>query len=297
MEEVSGLTYLNDDENKIGFYCGYSPERINPGDKAHRLTTIKKVTSGSTPKIASLIDSLYGQIITAGTFKASSIRVAEAAKVIENSQRDLNIAFMNELSLIFNLLDIDTKEVLEAASTKWNFLPFTPGLVGGHCIGVDPYYLTHKAKSLGYSPDVILSGRAINDSMGKYVARNIQSAMKTAGHDKTNSKVLICGVTFKENCPDIRNTKVIDIFFELKGVGIETYMYDPWVDIDEFKSNYDEICMNVLESKEKFDVLVLATPHDVILSEWENIKRNLNDKSLIFDLKGSLEKKESDFRL
>ena len=297
LEEVSGLNFINNDENKIGFYCGYSPERINPGDKEHRLTTIKKVTSGSTPMASSLIDSLYAEIITVGTFKASSIRVAEAAKVIENSQRDLNIAFMNELSLIFNLLDIDTQEVLEAASTKWNFLPFSPGLVGGHCIGVDPYYLTYKAKSVGYSPNVILSGRAINDSIGKYVADKIQIAMKTAGHDKNDSKVLICGLTFKENCPDIRNTKVIDIFFELKDMGINTYMYDPWVDKDEFKSNYGESCMNVLEENEKFDVLVLATPHEVFLSEWENIKKNLNDKSLIFDLKGSLEKQESDFRL
>ncbi len=297
LQKISGLPYLSDDKNEKGFYCGYSPERINPGDNDHKLTTIKKVTSGSTPKIASLIDSLYAEIITAGTYPASSIKVAEAAKVIENSQRDLNIAFMNELSIIFNLLEIDTKEVLDAASTKWNFLPFTPGLVGGHCIGVDPYYLTHKAEIAGYSPNVLLSGRSINDEMGRYVAEKIESAMQKAKLDKTDSRVLICGLTFKENCPDIRNTKVIDIFNELISKGFDTHLYDPWVDEDKFENYYNAKCMKNLNENIKYDVLILATPHDIFLSEWQNIKSNLNEKSLIFDLKSSLAKNESDFRL
>ena len=297
LEEISGLKYINSDNQESGFYCGYSPERINPGDKEHRLTTIKKVTSGSTPEIATIIDDLYCEIIQAGTFKASSIKVAEAAKVIENSQRDLNIAFMNELSMILNLLDIDTHEVLEAASTKWNFLPFTPGLVGGHCIGVDPYYLTHKAESVGYSPNVILSGRAINDSIGKYVAEKVLAAMKIKELNLEMSKVLICGLTFKENCPDIRNTKVIDIFYELKEMGINTQMYDPWVNETEFEDAYNAKCTNQLSSHEKFDIIILATPHDKFLSDWDNIKKLSNGNSIIFDLKGILPKQESHFRL
>ena len=297
LEEISGLKYVNSKKQKSGFYCGYSPERINPGDKNHRLTTIKKVTSGSTPEILSLIDNLYSEIIQAGTFKASSIRVAEAAKVIENSQRDLNIAFMNELSMIFNLMDIDTQEVLEAASTKWNFLPFSPGLVGGHCIGVDPYYLTHKSESYGYSPDVILSGRSINDSMGKYVAGRVLKEMESKKYNLSKSNVLICGLTFKENCPDIRNTKVIDIFYELNEMGIEAEMYDPWVDEDEFVQIYNANCKNTFDGNKKYDVLILATPHDKFIQDWKKIKRSLKDKSSIFDLKSALPKEESDFRL
>lgn len=297
LEEISGLKYINSDKQISGFYCGYSPERINPGDKEHRLTTIKKVTSGSTPEISLLIDNLYLDIIHAGTFRASSIKVAEAAKVIENSQRDLNIAFMNELSMILSLMDIDTHEVLEAASTKWNFLSFTPGLVGGHCIGVDPYYLTHKAESFGYSPDVILSGRSINDSMGKYVAKKIVAEMKTKEFNLRKSKVLICGLTFKENCPDIRNTKAIDIYLELNEMGIEAEMYDPWVNEDEFTKIYNAKCMNTLNHHKRYDVLILATPHEKFIDNWKQIKKSLKDKSSIFDLKSALPKEESDFRL
>ncbi len=297
LEEVSGMKFIDSDEKRSGFYCGYSPERINPGDKEHSLTSIVKVTSGSTPKIANLIDKLYGEIISAGTFKASSIKVAESAKVIENSQRDLNIAFMNELSKILNLLEVDTQEVLEAASTKWNFLKFSPGLVGGHCIGVDPYYLTHKAKSVGYTPDVILSGRALNDSMGKYVSDRVKMAIERNAMNLPDVKVLICGLTFKENCPDIRNTKVIDIYNELKKHKINATMYDPWVNENDFEKIYNAKCSTSLEATKKYDVLILATPHDNFISNWEEIKKLLNKNSLIFDLKGCLPKEESNFRL
>ena len=232
IERVSGLKY------NVDFYAGYSPERINPGDKEHRVTTIKKVTSGSTPAIAATVDALYASIITAGTYMASSIRVAEAAKVIENTQRDLNIALINELAVIFNKLDIDTEEVLLAAGTKWNFLPFRPGLVGGHCIGVDPYYLTHKAQSIGYHPEVILAGRRINDSMGRYVVSELVKAMVKKRIHVAGAKVLLMGLTFKENCPDIRNTKVIDIISELKEYGVTADVYDPWVDSKEAEHEY-----------------------------------------------------------
>ncbi|HGU0743410.1 TPA: nucleotide sugar dehydrogenase, partial [Escherichia coli] len=226
IEKISGLVF------NIDFFAGYSPERINPGDKEHRVTTIKKVTSGSTPEIAEIVDKLYGTIITAGTHKASSIRVAEAAKVIENTQRDLNIALINELAMIFNKLGIDTEEVLKAAGTKWNFLPFRPGLVGGHCIGVDPYYLTHKAQAIGYHPEVILAGRRINDGMSKYVASQFIKAMLKKKLQIEGANVLIMGLTFKENCPDLRNTKVVDILAELKEYNVNVDIYDPWVDVE-----------------------------------------------------------------
>ncbi|MCP4196500.1 MAG: nucleotide sugar dehydrogenase, partial [Proteobacteria bacterium] len=232
LEQHSGLKFNED------FFCGYSPERINPGDKQHTVTKILKVTSGSTPEIAEKVDALYKSVITAGTHLAPSIRVAEAAKVIENSQRDINIAFVNELAVIFNKLDIDTEAVLEAAGTKWNFLPFTPGLVGGHCIGVDPYYLTHKAEEIGYSPEIILAGRRLNDSMGRYVANQTIKLMIKKGQPITGSKVLILGITFKENCPDIRNSRVIDVVTELEDFGSTVDIYDPWADKQEVEHEY-----------------------------------------------------------
>ncbi len=232
LEKESGLKYNE------GFYCGYSPERINPGDKVHTVTTITKVTSGSTPEVAETVDQLYKAIITGGTHKASSIKVAEAAKVIENSQRDINIAFVNELSKIFNKMGIDTHEVLEAAGSKWNFLPFRPGLVGGHCIGVDPYYLTHKAQELGYNPEIILSGRRLNDNMGMHVAGQVIKLMIAKGHKVLSSKILVLGITFKENCPDIRNSRVIDVIDELKQFGCEVDVYDPWANAEEVKEEY-----------------------------------------------------------
>lgn len=227
LERVSGLKY------NVDFYAGYSPERINPGDKEHRVSTIKKITSGSTPEVAALVDQLYGQIITAGTHKAESIRVAEAAKVIENTQRDLNIALINELSIIFNKMGIDTEAVLKAAGTKWNFLPFRPGLVGGHCIGVDPYYLTHKAQSIGYHPEIILAGRRLNDGMGAYVVSQLVKAMLHKRIHVEGARVLVMGLTFKENCPDLRNTRVVDILKELGAYNITADVYDPWVDAAE----------------------------------------------------------------
>ncbi|HZJ95936.1 MAG TPA: Vi polysaccharide biosynthesis UDP-N-acetylglucosamine C-6 dehydrogenase TviB, partial [Thiopseudomonas sp.] len=232
LERVSGLTYNQD------FYAGYSPERINPGDKQRRVTNITKVTSGSTPEVADLIDELYQEIITVGTHKASSIKVAEAAKVIENTQRDVNIALINELAMIFNKLGIDTEAVLEAAGTKWNFLPFRPGLVGGHCIGVDPYYLTHKAQSIGYQPEIILSGRRLNDGMGAYVVSQLVKAMLQKRIHVQGARVLIMGLTFKENCPDLRNTRVVDIVKELKEYGIQPDVYDPWVNPQEAQQEY-----------------------------------------------------------
>jgi len=233
LEKMSGLKF------NVDFYCGYSPERINPGDKVHRVTTIKKVTSGSTPEIAEKVDQLYRKIIIAGTHKASSLRVAEAAKVIENSQRDVNIAFVNELALIFERMGIDTHEVLEAAGTKWNFLPFKPGLVGGHCIGVDPYYLTHKAESLGYHPEVILSGRRINDNMGAHIANSVIKLMAQNDLPIKNANVLVLGITFKENCPDIRNSKVVDIVKELHSFGTHVDIYDPLADPEEVNHEYN----------------------------------------------------------
>ena len=232
LEKVSGLTFNQD------FFCGYSPERINPGDKVNTLTTIKKITSGSTPEVADEVDELYREIITAGTWKASSLKVAEAAKVIENSQRDLNIAFVNELSVIFDRIGIDTLEVLEAAGSKWNFLPFRPGMVGGHCIGVDPYYLTHKAEELGYHPQVILAGRRINDNMARYSARSVIKRMLNNGVDVARSKVGVMGITFKENCPDIRNSKVVDLVTELQKWSVEVVIEDPWAEPEEVWQEY-----------------------------------------------------------
>ncbi|MEP1423361.1 MAG: nucleotide sugar dehydrogenase, partial [Paracoccaceae bacterium] len=257
LEDISGLTFNRD------FFCGYSPERINPGDKTHRLPTITKVTSGSTPEVADAVDELYSQIITAGTHKAASIRVAEAAKVIENTQRDLNIALINELSMIFNRLGIDTESVLEAAGTKWNFLPFRPGLVGGHCIGVDPYYLTHKAEEIGFHPQVILAGRRINDGMGTHVAVQMVKAMIQRSIQVNSSKVLVLGLTFKENCPDLRNTRVISVIEELSGYGIAVDLYDPWVNARAVESEYPEGGFSYVEALEDgtYDGVILAVQH------------------------------------
>ncbi|UII22640.1 nucleotide sugar dehydrogenase [Fulvivirga ligni] len=287
LEKVSGLKYNTD------FYCGYSPERINPGDKVHRLPSIKKVTSGSNDEIAEEVDQLYKTIITAGTHKASSIKVAEAAKVIENSQRDLNIAFVNELSLIFDKVGIDTHEVLEAAGTKWNFLPFKPGLVGGHCIGVDPYYLTYKAESLGYHPEVILSGRRINDNMGVHVANKVIKLMTRKDNPINNSHILVLGITFKENCPDIRNSRVIDVVEELKGFGANVEVYDPSADKEEVKHEYG---LDLIEKpNKKYNAVVLAVSHD----EFTNL--NLSDitdeHTAIYDIKGFWDKNSVTARL
>ena len=255
LESVSGLTFNQD------FFCGYSPERINPGDKEHRLPTIKKVTSGSTPGVAEAVDQLYRQIVTAGTHKASSIKVAEAAKVIENTQRDLNIALMNELSLIFHRIGIDTLEVLEAAGTKWNFLPFRPGLVGGHCIGVDPYYLTHKAQELGYHPEVILAGRKINDNVAQHVADQTIKLMLRKKIPVLGSRVLVLGLTFKENCPDVRNTKVVDIVRHLKEYNTQVDVFDPWIRIDEAAHEYGLECLTDWPDRGVYDAVVLAVGH------------------------------------
>ena len=277
LENVSGLEF-----NK-GFFCGYSPERINPGDKNRGVKDILKVTSGSTPEIAEEIDIFYKSIITAGTHKASSIKVAEAAKVIENAQRDVNIAFVNELSLIFNKIGIDTHEVLEAAGTKWNFLPFKPGLVGGHCIGVDPYYLTHKAESLGYRPEVILSGRRINDNMGKHVAQEVVKLMCQKELEVANSKALVLGITFKENCPDVRNTKVVDIIHELEGYKIKVDVYDPLADPEEVEQEYGIKLTRSI--KEDYSAIVFAVSH----SEFENIDfANIKKDAILYDVKGTL---------
>jgi UDP-N-acetyl-D-galactosamine dehydrogenase len=255
LEQNSGLTF------NVDFFCGYSPERINPGDKMHRLPTIKKVTSGSSAEVADYIDDLYKKIIPAGTHKARSIKVAEAAKVIENTQRDVNIALMNELSLIFNKLGIDTIEVLEAAGTKWNFLPFRPGLVGGHCIGVDPYYLTHKAQEVGYHPEVILAGRRINDGMAKHVADETVKLMLRKGMPVLNSRILVLGLTFKENCPDLRNTKVIDIIRHLEAYHARVDVYDPWVDVGEAREEYGLNCLAQAPAHSQYQAIVIAVGH------------------------------------
>jgi len=255
LEQQSGLKFNQD------FYCGYSPERINPGDKEHRVINIKKVTSGSTPNIATIVDDLYKEIILAGTHKASNIKVAEAAKVIENTQRDVNIALINELSLIFNKLNIDTEAVLEAAGTKWNFLPFRPGLVGGHCIGVDPYYLTHKAIEVGYKPEIILAGRRLNDDMGKYVANQVATLMTKKRIHVIDANILIMGLTFKENCPDLRNTRVVDLVKEFKGFGCNVDVYDPWADKQEANHEYGITPVESL-AESKYDAIVLAVSHD-----------------------------------
>jgi UDP-N-acetyl-D-galactosamine dehydrogenase len=277
LEKFSNLQFNKD------FFCGYSPERINPGDKDHTVTKIVKVTSGSTPEIGKKIDDLYASVISAGTHLAPSIKVAEAAKVIENSQRDINIAFINELAIIFNKLDIDTNEVLDAASTKWNFLSFRPGLVGGHCIGIDPYYLTHKAQQVGHNPEVILAGRKINDSMGAYVASQIVKLMIKKGCKVDGARVLVLGITFKENCPDIRNSKVIDVIQELKDFGCNVEVSDYWADEDEVRKTYNlELTYNL--NYQDYNAIVLAVAHD----KYRKIKLN-NDSQVVFDIKSILE--------
>jgi UDP-N-acetyl-D-galactosamine dehydrogenase len=291
IEKRSGLKY------NVDFFAGYSPERINPGDKEHRVTTIKKVTSGSTPEVAEFVNSLYGSIITAGTYQASSIRVAEAAKVIENTQRDLNIALINELAVIFNKLGIDTEEVLLAAGTKWNFLPFRPGLVGGHCIGVDPYYLTHKAQAVGYHPEVILAGRRINDSMGRYVVSQLIKAMLKKSIQVNGSHVLVMGLTFKENCPDIRNTKVVDILAELTEYGIDADVYDPWVNVAEAEHEYGVTPITHLQHA-SYDAVILAVGHREFrtMSEAE-IRALCKPNAVVYDLKYILPAQAADMRL
>jgi UDP-N-acetyl-D-glucosamine/UDP-N-acetyl-D-galactosamine dehydrogenase len=288
LEEVSGLQF------NVDFFCGYSPERINPGDKKHRITDIKKVTSGSTPATAEKVDSFYRSIISAGTHLASSIQVAEAAKVIENAQRDINIAFVNELALIFEKLGLDTREVLEAAGTKWNFLPFAPGLVGGHCIGVDPYYLTYKAEQLGYHPQVILSGRKINDTMGIHVANRVVKLLGEKHRLSPKSRVLILGFTFKENCPDVRNTRVIDIYHELKSYHLTVDIYDPHADAHEVEAEYGVGLINALDIS-LYDAIIIAVAHaDFELMEWEHIRHAV---PVIFDVKGVVKKELADARL
>ena len=287
LERVSGLKY------NVDFYCGYSPERINPGDKEHTVTNILKVTSGSTPEIADFIDGMYNSIITAGTHKASSIKVAEAAKVIENSQRDINIAFVNELSKIFNLMGIDTNEVLEAAGTKWNFLKFKPGLVGGHCIGVDPYYLAQKAQEVGYHPEIILAGRRLNDSMGKYVATEVVKLMMRKDLKVIDSKVLILGFTFKEDCPDVRNTKVIDIYNELRSFDVQIDVYDPWVNCDEVKHEYGVEVLNEQPELSQYSAVILAVAH----KKFRGLDLKTSSDRVIYDVKGVLEKGTVDARL
>ncbi|MBD9361215.1 Vi polysaccharide biosynthesis UDP-N-acetylglucosamine C-6 dehydrogenase TviB [Methylomonas fluvii] len=291
LEKVSGLTFNRD------FYVGYSPERINPGDKQHRVTNILKVTSGSTPEIAEKVDALYKSIIAAGTHKASSIKVAEAAKVIENTQRDVNIALINELALIFNKLGIDTEEVLLAAGTKWNFLPFRPGLVGGHCIGVDPYYLTHKAQAIGYNPEVILSGRRINDGMGVYVVSQLVKLMLKKRVHVQEANVLIMGLTFKENCPDIRNTRVVDIIAELKTYGVNVEVYDPWVNAEEAKHEY-AITPVVKPVAGKYDAIILAVAHDEFRKmAISDIRALGTPQAIVYDLKYLFPTDQTDARL
>ncbi|MEJ5929148.1 Vi polysaccharide biosynthesis UDP-N-acetylglucosamine C-6 dehydrogenase TviB [Corynebacterium sp. H128] len=291
IEEVSGLKFNKD------FYAGYSPERINPGDKTHRLPSIVKVTSGSTPEIADFVDELYRTIITAGTHKAPSIKVAEAAKVIENTQRDVNIALINELAVLFNKMDIDTQAVLDAAGTKWNFLPFRPGLVGGHCIGVDPYYLTHKAQAMGHNPEIILAGRRLNDSMGQYIASQLIKAMMKHSAKVENTKVLLLGLTFKENTPDIRNTRVVDIVAELEDYGIEVDVYDPWADAEEVQHEYGIQLIQSLKPGH-YDAVILAVAHKEFAEMGaEEIRALGNEQALIYDLKHVLPKDASDLRL
>jgi UDP-N-acetyl-D-galactosamine dehydrogenase len=291
LERVSGLKF------NVDFYAGYSPERINPGDKAHRVSTIKKVTSGSTPEVADLVDELYRQIITAGTHKASSIRVAEAAKVIENTQRDVNIALINELALIFNKMGIDTEAVLQAAGTKWNFLPFRPGLVGGHCIGVDPYYLTHKAQSIGYHPEIILAGRRLNDSMGGYVVSQLVKAMTKRRIHVQGARVLVMGLTFKENCPDLRNTRIVDIVKELGDYNVAVDVDDPWVDAEEAVHEYGITPVAELEEG-KYDAVILGVAHHQFTEMGAaGIRKLGKPEHILYDLKYVLSPAESDLRL
>ena len=291
LERVSGHTF------NVDFFAGYSPERINPGDKQHRLPDILKVTSGSTPEVADEVDQLYASIITAGTYKAESIRVAEAAKVIENTQRDLNIALVNELAIIFNKMGIDTDAVLKAAGTKWNFLPFRPGLVGGHCIGVDPYYLTHKAEAMGYHPQVILAGRRINDSMGAYVASQLVKAMLKRRVHVDGARVLILGLTFKENCPDLRNTRVVDVVAELRDYGVHVDVHDPWVDAADVKQEYG-LALVTTPEPEAYDGVILAVAHDSYREAGAATLRMYGRPGHVFcDLKSVFARDESDLRL
>ena len=288
VEAVSGLKF------NVDFFAGYSPERINPGDKLHTVEKIKKVTSGSTPEIGKKVNDVYASVITAGTHLAPSMKVAEAAKVIENSQRDINIAFINELSKIFTLMSIDTQDVLEAAGTKWNFLPFKPGLVGGHCIGVDPYYLAQCAQEYGYNPDIILAGRRMNDGMGEYVANQVVKLMLKKGIQVLNSNILILGFTFKENCPDVRNTKVIDIYNALKEYNVNLVVYDPWANPSIVKREYDIEVMNDLP-KEKFDAVVMAVAHKEFVNL--DVQQLTDEKKVIYDVKWMMDKKLVDGRL
>ena len=291
LEKVSGLKF------NVDFFAGYSPERINPGDKAHRVSTIKKVTSGSTHEISLLVDALYQEIILAGTHRASSIRVAEAAKVIENTQRDVNIALINELALIFNRMGIDTEAVLQAAGTKWNFLPFRPGLVGGHCIGVDPYYLTHKAQSIGYHPEIILAGRRLNDSMGAYVVSQLVKAMTRRRIHVQGARVLVMGLAFKENCPDLRNTRVVDIVNELREYNVEVDVYDPWVDVAEAQHEYGITPVDTPRPGQ-YDAIVLAVAHRQFAEMGPAAIRALGkSQHVLYDLKYILPADQSDLRL
>ena len=289
LEKVSGLKFNED------FFCGYSPERINPGDKENTLTKIKKVTSGSTPKVADFVDKLYNSIITAGTHKAPNMKVAEASKAIENAQRDLNISFMNELALIFDRVGIDTNEVIEAAGTKWNFMKYRPGLVGGHCISVDPYYLAHKAKALGYDPDVILSGRRTNNSIPHFIADKVLKLMIRKDHKIRNSNVLIMGVTFKENCPDVRNTKVIDIYKELCAFGVNVDIYDPWADAVEMEHEYGVKILSKIRSDKKYQAIIVCVAHDEF-KEFD-FEKYRNENAVIFDVKAFVDRKLVDARL
>ena len=292
IENISGLQFNTD------FFAGYSPERINPGDKEHRVEDILKVTSGSNEKTLNFVDALYNSVIKAGTYKASSIKVAEAAKVIENTQRDVNIALINELAIIFNKLNIDTLEVLEAAGTKWNFLPFRPGLVGGHCIGVDPYYLTHKSESAGYRPEMILAGRRINDGMGQYVASQLVKSMINKKIEVKESKVLLMGLTFKENCPDIRNTKVIDIINELKEYSVNIDIVDPWCNPIEAENEYGLSLYKTIPKKAKYDAIIVAVAHEEFKKmDIKKIRSFTKTKNVIYDLKDVLPKDNVDYRL
>lgn len=291
LEKFSGLKFNQD------FYAGYSPERINPGDKEHRVSTIKKITSGSTPEVADVVDALYNEIIVVGTHKATSIKVAEAAKVIENTQRDLNIALINELAVIFNKMGIDTEAVLKAAGTKWNFLPFRPGLVGGHCIGVDPYYLTHKAQSIGYHPEIILAGRRLNDNMAGYVASQLVKALLKKRVQVEGAKILLMGLTFKENCPDLRNTKVVDIIKELKEYNITVDVYDPWIDHAEAQHEYGLTPISSLEEGQ-YDGIILAVAHKQFKEMGiEAIRKLAKKEHVIYDLKYLFTAEETDLRL
>jgi UDP-N-acetyl-D-galactosamine dehydrogenase len=291
LERVSGLTFNED------FFAGYSPERINPGDKQHRLPDIRKVTSGSTPCVAEEVDRLYASIITAGTYKAESIRVAEAAKVIENTQRDLNIALVNELAVIFNKMGIDTEAVLKAAGTKWNFLPFRPGLVGGHCIGVDPYYLTHKAEAIGYHPQIILAGRRLNDGMGAYVAGQLIKEMLRRRIQVNGARVLVMGLTFKENCPDLRNTRVVDVISELSEYGVDVDVHDPWVDADEAEREYGISSISTPDA-DTYDGIIVAVAHQEFAEmDMASIRNFGCQNHVLYDLKNILPADQSDLRL